>query len=128
MLSNMTKILIYSILIFLLSIFLINSNFAGNFYWQVSSLFTDHNLLVDWLECNSMGVNLFTSTEVICNERKIPTFNYGHAILIFPWNEIINIFYRDYLPHIVIFLFILLTVKIIDPKQKNETLLLFLCP
>jgi hypothetical protein len=74
-----------------------------------------------------MGINLFTSTEVICNTRKIPTFNYGHAILIFPWSETINVFYRDYLPHIVIFLFIILTVKIIDPQKKIEILLLFLC-
>ena len=127
MLPNTAKILINSILIFFLSIILINTNLVGNFYWQVSSLFTDHNLLIDWLECNSMGVNLFSSTEVICNTRKIPTFNYGHAILIFPWSETINVFYRDYLPHIVIFLFIILTVKIIDPQKKIEILLLFLC-
>ena len=121
------KNIFYSFIIFLITILLIKSEFIGNFYLQASFLFTDHSPLVDWLECNSVGVNLYTLEQLICNDRKVPLFNYGHALLIFPWNELLDIFYRVYLPYGVIFIFITLTVKIINPQKKIEIILLFLC-
>ena len=127
MLPNMAKILINSILIFFLSIILINSNLVGNFYWQGSSLFGDFNSVINWLECNAIGVDLYTKASLICNGKQVSLFNYGHAILILPWSQALDIFYRDFLPYILIFIFIFLTIKIIKPKGKVEVILLFLC-
>ena len=127
MLPNMAKILINSILIFFLSIILINSNLVGNFYWQGSSLFGDFNSVINWLECNAIGVDLYTKASLICNGKQVSLFNYGHAILILPWSQTLDIFYRDFLPYILIFIFIFLTIKIIKPTGKVEVILLFLC-
>ena len=117
----------YSSVIFIITIFLINSEFIGNFYWQAASLFADHNLLVDWLECNSIGVNLYTLEELICNDRKVPLFNYGHVLLLFPWHEQLDTFYRFYMPYSIIFIFIFLTIKIFNPQKRIEKVLLILC-
>jgi len=127
MFSKSIEKVIYIILIFSISLILINSNYLGNFYWQLSSLFVDHNNIIDWLECDVIGVNLFTSEKLICNNREVITFNYGNAVLLLPWNQSLDIFYRDYLPYILIFIFVLLTVKIINPKKKIDKILLFLC-
>ena len=127
MLPNMAKILINSILIFFLSIILINSNLVSNFYWQGSSLFGDFNSVINWLECNAIGVDLYTKASLICNGKQVSLFNYGHAILILPWSQTLDIFYRDFLPYILIFIFIFLTIKIIKPTGKVEVILLFLC-
>ena len=127
MFSKSIEKIIYIFLIFSISLFLINSNYSGNFYWQYPSLFDDHNHFIDWLECDAIGVNLFTSEKLICNNREVATFNYGNAVLILPWNQSLDIFYRDYLPYILIFIFVLLTVKIINPQKNIAKILLFLC-
>lgn len=119
--------LVYSLFIFITIALLINSNFLGNFYWQLTSLFVDHGNLVNWLECNSIGVNLYTTEQLVCNNKNISIFNYGHILLVLPWNETIDSFYRTYLPYITIFFFIFLTIKIINPKKRIELVLLFLC-
>jgi hypothetical protein len=118
---------VYSLFIFITIVLLINSNFIGNFYWQQLSLFGDHETLVNWLECNSIGVDLYTTEQLVCNNKNISIFNYGHILLVLPWNETLDSFYRTYLPYITIFLFIFLTIKIINPKKKIELVLLFLC-
>ena len=127
MFSKSIEKIIYIFLIFSISIILIKSSYLGNFYWQFSSLFVDHNHFIDWLECDAIGVNLFTSEKLICNNRDVATFNYGNAILILPWNQSLDIFYRDYLPYVLIFIFILLTIKIINPQNNKDRILLFLC-
>ena len=119
--------LVYSLFIFITIALLINSNFLGNFYWQLTSLFVDHGNLVNWLECNSIGVDLYTTEQLVCNNKNISIFNYGHILLVLPWNETLDSFYRTYLPYITIFFFIFLTIKIINPKKSIELVLLFLC-
>jgi len=134
MFSKSIEKIIYIFLIFSISLFLINSNYSGNFYWQYPSLFDDHpvlfddhNSFIDWLECNAIGVDLFTSEKLICNNREVAAFNYGNAILILPWNQSLDIYYRNYQPYILIFIFVLLTVKIINPQKNIAKILLFLC-
>ncbi len=127
MFSKSVEKIIYIILLFFISLILLNSHYSGNFYWQLSSLFLDHNVFIDWLECDALGVNLFTSEKLVCNNREISTFNYGNAVLILPWSKSLDIFYRDYLPYILIFTFILFTVKIINPQKNIDKILLFLC-
>ena len=74
---------VYSLFIFITIVLLINSNFIGNFYWQQLSLFGDHETLVNWLECNSIGVDLYTTEQLVCNNKNISIFNYGHILLVY---------------------------------------------
>ena len=126
MYSNTMKILIYTVLIFSISLITINSDIAGNLYWQLSSTFVDYTDVIAWLECHSLGINLYATEELICNGKTVSTFAYGHALLFLPYNDILSVFYNKYLPLIIIFLFIFLTIKIINPQNKIEKLLLFL--
>ena len=126
MYSNTMKILIYTVLIFSFSLITINSDIVGNLYWQLSSKFSDYTVVIDYLECHSLGINLYATEELICNGKTVSTFAYGHALLFLPYNDVLGIFYNKYLPLIIIFLFIFLTIKIINPQNKIEKLLLFL--
>ncbi|WP_415321366.1 hypothetical protein ABXT63_01975 [Candidatus Pelagibacter sp. Uisw_092] len=123
------KILIYTILIFPIILIIINSDIVANLYWQLSSRFVDYMAMVNWLECHSLGVDLYVINEsysVICDGKKAYPISYGHALLFLPYNDVLAVFYTKYLPFIIIFLFIFLTIKIINPKNKIEKLLLFL--
>ena len=126
MYSNTMKILIYTVLIFSISLITINSDIVGNLYWQLSSRFTDYTVMIDWLECQSLGINLYVTEELICNGKTVEPFAYGRTILFLPYNDVLAVFYNKYLPLIIIFLFIFLTIKIINPQNKIEKLLLFL--
>ena len=123
---NKIKILIYTSLIFSFILITINSDIVANLYWKLSSKFVDYNAMIEWLECHSLGVNLYITEGLICNGKKVETFAYGHALLFLPYNDALSVFYNKYLPLIIIFLFILLTIKIINPQNKIEKLLLFL--
>jgi hypothetical protein len=82
---------------------------------------------INWLECHSLGINLITTESIDCGTGKnISQFNYGYVFLSTPYNQILDIFYRQYLPYILIFLFIYLTTKIINPNNKLEVILLYL--
>jgi len=120
------KILIYTVLIFSIILITINSDIVGNLYWQLSSRFVDYTVMIDWLECQSLGINLYVTEELICNGKTVVPFAYGPAILFLPYNDVLSVFYNKYLPLIIIFLFIFLTIKIINPQNKIEKLLLFL--
>jgi len=82
--------------------------------------------MIQWLECHSLDVNLYITEGLICNGKQVETFAYGHALLFLPYSDVLSVFYNKYLPLIIIFLFILLTIKIINPQNKIEKLLLFL--
>ena len=126
MYSNTMKILIYTVLIFSIVLITINSDIVGNLYSQLSSKFADYTVVMDYLECHSLGINLYVTEELICNGKTVITFAYGHALLFLPYNDVLSVFYNKYLPLIIIFLFIFLTIKIINPQNKIEKLLLFL--
>ena len=124
---NKLKNLFYIFSFFFISLIFINSDFSGNFYWHGTSLFGDFNSVVNWLECNALGVDLYSKKNLICNDKQVSLFNYGHALLILPWSPTLDFFYRNLLPYFLIFIFIFLTIKIIKPEKKIEKLLLFLC-
>ncbi len=121
------KNIFHTLIIFILITSLLYSKILSNFIWTFPELFMDLKKPIDWLECHSLGFNLITLENVDCGtEKKFGQFNYGYAFLSIPYNETLGIFYRTYLPWILIFLFIYLTLIIIDPKNKPEIVLTYL--
>jgi hypothetical protein len=121
------KNIFHTLILFALIFFLLHSKILSNFVWTFPNLFMDFKGPINWLECHSLGFNLITLESVDCGlGERIGQFNYGYAFLNIPYNEFLGIFYRSYLPWILIFLFVFFSVVIFSPKDKSETLLLYL--
>ena len=115
------------IIIFILVNIALQSSFLSNFIWATHEPFADLKMPINWLECHFLGFNLITTEALNCETGKnISQFNYGYIFLATPYNETLDLFYRDYLPYILIFLFIFLSTKIINPKNNFEITLLYL--
>lgn len=115
------------IIIFILVNIALQSSFLSYFIWATHEPFADLKMPINWLECHFLGFNLITTEALNCETGKnISQFNYGYIFLATPYNETLDLFYRDYLPYILIFLFIFLSTKIIDPKNNFEITLLYL--
>ena len=121
------KNIFHTLILFALIFFLLHSKILSNFVWTFPELFMDFKGPINWLECHSLGFNLITLESVDCGlGERIGQFNYGYAFLNIPYNEFLGIFYRTYLPWILILLFVFFSVLIFNPKDKLETLLLYL--
>tara|TARA_B100000780_G_scaffold261675_1_gene214277 strand:- start:702 stop:1961 length:1260 start_codon:yes stop_codon:yes gene_type:complete len=121
------KNIFHTLVIFIIIISLLYSKILPNFLWTLPDLFLDFKMPLNWLECHSLGFNLITIENIDCGTgKKISQFNYGYIFLSIPYNDILSIFYREYLPWLFIFFFIYLTLKIINPKNKLEMILVYL--
>ena len=121
------KNIFHTIVIFATICFLLNSKIISNFVWTFPDLFIDFKGPINWLECHYLGFNLITLEDIDCGFGKsIGQFNYGYAFLSIPYNDFLGIFYRTYLPWLLIFLFVFSTVLIFNPKKKIEVFLLYL--
>jgi len=121
------KNIFHTLIIFILVTSLLHSQILSNFVWTFPDLFMDFKAPIDWLECHSLGFNLITLENVDCGtEKNVGQFNYGYIFLSIPYNDSLGIFYRTYLPWILIFLFIYLTLIIINPKNNLEVFLTYL--
>jgi len=119
--------ILHLFILFFVSLFLINSELISNIIWKLPKLFIDFTMTIDWLECHSLGHDLITNKKIDCGTDKIiGTFNYGYAFLNLPYNKTLDIFYRSYFPFISIFIFIYMTIKLINPKDKISIILLYL--
>ena len=115
----------------LLSLGIINSNIISNFIWKGDVLFGDYNVLITWLECNYLGYDVYTYSEI----EKCPVFNptydsillYGQMWLNLPFNDYLKVFYLKIVPYLAISIFIFATVILINPKNFKEYLILSLC-
>jgi hypothetical protein len=117
----------HTILLFFFILFLIQSDFLTIFLGKSGVLFADYKQPLLWLKCHSLGYDLFKTTLIDCgNNIFTEPLHYGYAFLSIPYNETLEFFYRVYLPYIIIFFFIYLVVKIINPKNKLEIILLYL--
>lgn len=112
------------IIIFLIIIFLINNDIISLIVWKFSNPFNDYLHHVTWLKCNYEGFDLFSEKSLEC--PGITRFNYGKIFLILPYNEFLDSFYRNYLPFLLIYLFIFSIKKIINPNNKITYLLFFI--
>jgi hypothetical protein len=127
MTTDKIKNIVHIILIFFFILFLIQSNFLKIFLGSGTELFADFKQPLLWLECHSLGFDLLKANLIDCGTGKLSEpLHYGYAFLSIPYNETLGVFYDLYLPYIIIFAFIYLTVKIIDPKNKQEIILLYL--
>ena len=121
------KNFLHTIIIFFVIIFLFQSKILTNFLWTLPELFGDFKAPIDWLQCHNLEFNLLTLDKIDCGtDKNIGQFNYGYIFLYTPYNDFLDSFYRNYIPWILILLFIYSTIIIINPKNKVETLLLYL--
>ena len=119
------KTILHSFIILIAVIFLLQTDYLKNFIWAATDLFVDFKIPLEWLRCHSLGVNLLTIEALNCGDRTVSQFNYGQAFLHLPYNDLLDNFYRNYLPWILIFSFIFFTVKIIQLNSLTHYLLLY---
>ena len=114
----------FFISIFLIAIFLINNDIISLIVWKFPEPFVDYLHQITWLKCKYLGFDLFSEKSLECPE--ITRFNYGKIFLIIPYNDLLDIFYRSYLPYVIIFLFIFSVKKILNPNNKITYFLFFI--
>ena len=120
------KTIFHSFIILILVLFLLQSDYLKDFIWASSNLFIDFKIPIEWLRCHNLGVNLLTIEALNCGDRTVSQFNYGYIFLSLPYNEFLDIVYRNYLPWILIILIIFLSTFTINPKNKIEFFILYL--
>ncbi len=98
---------------------LLKSEILYDFIWG-SELFGDYKENIYWLKWNYLGFDVFHDTDYF---RKL---SYGPIFLLLPFNLKLEIFYLNYLPYIVIALFLFSITFLISPKNKIEYIVLFL--
>ena len=114
----------FFIIVFFIVIFLINNDILSLIIWQFSNPFIDYLHPITWLKCDYLGFDLFSEKSLEC--PGITRFNYGKIFLILPYNELLDTFYRNYLPYILIFVFIFSIKKILNPNNKITYFLFFI--
>ena len=88
---NSLKKIFHTLVIFFLITLLLHSKILSNFLWTMPELFSDFNLIINWLECHSLGFNLITLESLDCGTGKIISqFNYGYAFLYIPYNDFLS--------------------------------------
>ena len=107
-------------LFFLLSIILINSSFVSSFIWKLPIIFSDLKIIVKWLECHNLGINLYEKNDCAVD------FIYGKILLFIPFNKSLNFFYTNILPYILIYFSIYYIVKLIQANNLKTLILLTL--
>ena len=63
------KTILHSLIILIAVIFLLQTDYLKNFIWAATDLFIDFKIPLEWLRCNSLGVNLLTLETLNCGER-----------------------------------------------------------
>lgn len=113
-------------LMFIIVVFLLNSNLLGSFIGKNEILFGDYNILITWLECDFLGFDVYNLESI----KNCPSFNtimlYGHIWLSIPFNETLKIFYLNYVPYLTILLFLFSLIIIVNPKSFIEYFILIL--
>ncbi len=117
----------FSIIVIFLLIFLIHSSLIYKFIWKVEYLFGDLKVPINWLKCNYLGFDLYKESIKNCPNFDGTSFTYGHIFLIIPFNNILEIFYINYLPYLIIITFVFSVILIINPKTKFEYIVVLLC-
>ena len=111
------------LLVFFTSVFLINNEIISQIIWTLPNLFVDYLFLITSLKCKSEGFDIFNSSSFKCMGA---VFNHGKILLITPYIEKLDSFYRNVLPYILIFIFIYQIMRIIKPYNKATYLMFVL--
>ena len=118
--KNIVISLFFILILYLLfSSGVINTFFVGKAFSEKGSseFFVDWKTIIRWLECNSVGSEIYA----ICK-----AFNYGKIILLLPYSKNLEIFYFIYLPTITIAIFIISVTFLINPRNIIQFIVLFL--
>ncbi len=120
------KTILHSFIILIIVLFLLQSDYLKNFIWAASDLFVDFKIPLEWLKCHNLGINLLTVEALNCENKSVSQFNYGYIFLSLPYNEFLDVIYRNYIPWILIISIIFLSTFTINPKNKIEFIILYL--
>ena len=117
------KISLLSFFFLILYFYLFNTGLIKYLALGSSSYFGDYQLFKNALNCFDKGLSPYTGPlELNCKG-----FNYGHAILIFtPFKSFFKNTNQYFVPSIFLVLFIVSTIKIINPKNFFQFLLVML--
>ena len=116
-----------SIVIIFFLIFLLHSSLIGKIIWKGEYLFGDFKIPLNWLKCNHLGFDLYKESIKTCPNFDGVSFAYGNIFLIIPFNNLLEIFYVNYVPYLIIITFVFSIVTIINPKTKFEYIVVLLC-
>ena len=58
---NFIKSFILILVLFLIATFLINIEFIKHFIWKFPIIFEDWRITIDFLRCNSLGLNIYNN-------------------------------------------------------------------
>ncbi len=111
--------LFFFILIGSIFYFLIESLNWKYFIGTSSEIFGDFKENLSWLNCNYLNFKVYED-----NTCAFKT-NYGPALFLIPYNEGLKIFYENYLPYILIYSFLLVSISINNPKRSFEMIVVF---
>jgi len=105
--------------VFILIIYLLDSPFLEKYILGAgaSNLFGDYNILISWLDCNYLGFDVYKTESIKNCPSYLVKFEYGPLWLHMPFNNVLKIFYLDYLPYLTILLFVASITKITNPKN-----------
>lgn len=113
------------LILFLIVTVLINVDFIKHFIWKSSNFFEDWRITIDFLKCNSLGLDIYNNeTNNSCVSYKMA---YGRILLLIPYSESLSNIYYIYTPYLLIFASIFLIHKIISPQSKIEWIIFLLC-
>ena len=119
------KSFILVLILFLFVTVLINVDFIKHFIWKSSNFFEDWRITIDFLKCNSLGLNIYSNeTNNTCVSYKMA---YGRILLLIPYSERLSDLYYIYTPYLLIFTSIFLIHKIILPQTMVEWIIFLLC-
>ena len=121
---NFIKSFILILVLFLIATFLINIEFIKHFIWKFPIIFEDWRITIDFLRCNSLGLNIYNNETNSCLDYKMA---YGRILLLIPYNESLFKLYYIYTPYLLIFTSIFLIHKIILPQSIVEWIIFLLC-
>jgi len=113
--------ILLSLILILVIFFLFKSGIIKNYIvgGPTKDFFIDFKVgFISYLECYKLDLNFEVIQKI--KSEDCPAFEYGKIILLMPYNENLKLFYLDYLPYIIIILFLFTTIFLLNPKNKLE--------
>ena len=124
-LKYITLNIFLSLILTFIIFFLINSGLIRNIVGgpHTTSFVDLTHHYIQWLECFRLEIS-----NKICKSSWPMDYgmDYGMIFLKTPYNQTLNFFYINYLPYIIILLFVFTTTFLLNPKKKLEYFIIIL--
>jgi hypothetical protein len=123
--KNLKKDIILSLIFFLLLALLYYSGLLQKYIVPPYIIngdivtFGDAKDVNSWIKCSKLNINIIFENNCTLRHK----ITYGYFITFFPYNEILDKFYKTYLPLTFIFLFVITTVRFCERKKIIDLLI-----